>query len=387
MRGFQEDLARGSHWFRYLFTSAGCKPVSGWSELVGNPRESVLVVLGQTAVLDHIPEGLVSYLEEGGSVLVATDRSTLSGPLKRFGVTIEGATLVVDGPDRYGGIADCPFVAPLLWDPFFSGTTSNRLGRVATNRPGHLELKGDSLNRYAGFPPSAVFKGQRAGAGMFYFAAGARFLPSGGRLLVLSDHSVFINGMLWQNDNDNLKFANNCVSWLTDGGRRRRIYFWDEGTAQSQLDLPLPSLPPPVPLPPPDVMVQIVDEGLEGLEHENRFNKLIAARSDEWSDGQNNPFAALLRGFLGVPSKESGSASLAVVFLGGSLVVGLFGCHWLSQARQRREPGLRSLDTALGDLPVGESLLSQRGRALASCGKFNPGPVEPTPRNSASGGT
>ena len=67
--------------------------------------------------------------------------------------------------------------------------------------------------------------------GPLRFAVGAQ-LAGGGRLLVLADHSIFINDMMLQTDNDNIPFAFNVVRWLTDAGngqRRTDVLFYDDG--------------------------------------------------------------------------------------------------------------------------------------------------------------
>jgi hypothetical protein len=65
-----------------------------------------------------------------------------------------------------------------------------------------------------------------------------------GRVLVLADHSVFINQMMLPvpPDNGNLAFAFNCLSWLR-GERleRRRVLFVEDGAVQTKFDVPLKS--------------------------------------------------------------------------------------------------------------------------------------------------
>jgi len=54
-----------------------------------------------------------------------------------------------------------------------------------------------------------------------------------------ADHSVFINAMLVQNDNQNAVFAYGCVDWLTENGKRKHVLFINEGHLQSRFDTPL----------------------------------------------------------------------------------------------------------------------------------------------------
>ena len=94
-------------------------------------------------------------------------------------------------------------------------------------------------------------------------------------MLILADHSVFINAMLWQTDNQNYSFAVNCVNWLTEHGKLQRVFFSDEGRQQTKFDVPL-KVPPSLPLPPPEKLVAAFDQVMAGLERENRFNTLLA---------------------------------------------------------------------------------------------------------------
>ena len=59
------------------------------------------------------------------------------------------------------------------------------------------------------------------------------------RVLVLSDQSVFINGMMLQPDNDNFDFAYNCVNWLTGPGQRKQVLLLDQGIAITSFDVPV----------------------------------------------------------------------------------------------------------------------------------------------------
>ena len=55
-------------------------------------------------------------------------------------------------------------------------------------------------------------------------------------MLLLPDHSVFINSMMLQNDNANFRFAQNTVRWLTNNGTRRRVLFLDDGDVVKKFD-------------------------------------------------------------------------------------------------------------------------------------------------------
>src|SRR5262249_47304379 len=109
------------------------------------------------------------------------------------------------------------------------------------------------------------------GGGPFAFAAGG--LVGKGRVLILSDHSVFINALLWQGDTGNRDFAYNCAHWLADG-KQKNVLFIEEGDIQDAFAVPIGE-PPPPPFPPLDRVVHGVDESIQGMEEENRFNPLL----------------------------------------------------------------------------------------------------------------
>jgi hypothetical protein len=96
---------------------------------------------------------------------------------------------------------------------------------------------------------------------------------SGGRLLAMADHSVFINDMLLQGDNDNWPFATNVVDWLTDNGKRKQVLFCEDSAIRSDFNTEL-QIPEPR-LPPIEVLVPMVNQLLAGLERENAFNQLL----------------------------------------------------------------------------------------------------------------
>lgn len=118
--------------------------------------------------------------------------------------------------------------------------------------------------------------------------------PPQGRLLLVADHSVFINEMLMHGDN--AIFAWNCVNWLCEGDRKRLV-FMDEGKVLRGLPLDASQLPP-VPIskaidallrsgvPLPQQGPKLTDSSLRkaanqfitSLEDKDYFNASLAAR-------------------------------------------------------------------------------------------------------------
>jgi hypothetical protein len=77
--------------------------------------------------------------------------------------------------------------------------------------------------------------------------------------------------MMLQDDNDNYDFAKNCIRWLT-ANSNKEVLFVNEQMIEKSFDVPMRDPP----LPPVESIVQAVDQGLQGLEEENRFNEILS---------------------------------------------------------------------------------------------------------------
>jgi hypothetical protein len=343
---------QGTHAFRrILYDLVGGKvtPLSRPEQLAKDPAHTLLIVLGETEILERIPDRLYQFILRGGAALVATDRHLSAERLSpEFSVRISGLPVELQRHDRqtgYRGLAECPLVE-FLQPPGFQA-----LQRVATNRPSQLSflqhlvlVQPQVLATYRG---SCLLDGQPRprltfAVGMELQGMGA---PRKGRLLVLADHSVFINDMLSQTDNDNFDFALVCLEWLTDGGQRDRVLFAEEGLVQTQFDVTLKDVPP-LPLPPLGVILRAVDSGLQGLEEENAFNRMIQQRLDA------------------VPPRR------LIQTLGLLLTLGLvvYGLVRIGQGRHRTDPGAPLLEPALTKAAPARAVVEQRQQEMLSAG-------------------
>jgi hypothetical protein len=153
---------------------------------------------------------------------------------------------------------------------------------------------------------------------------------------VLADHSVFINEMILQADNDNLPFAFNCLEWLCgDSGQRDRVLFVEEGQVQTKFDVPLAEAPVP-PIPPPGPWI---NDLIQGIEEENLFNRALLGQV---------PMRQLLRAL--------------VLALTAALL--MYGMYRVGQGRHRVEPGAASLAAAVNRLAPAQPVLQQRFQDL-----------------------
>jgi hypothetical protein len=217
---------------------------------------------------------------------------------------------------------------------------------VATNRSGFLTKAGSRLQVIARFPTEASYPAPApADPRGLAFAVAGQVGP--GRVLIMADHSVFINAMLWPKDNQNLDFAINCVDWLTEHGRRQRVYFVDEGNPQTMFDIPLEELPAPS-WPPPEALIDTFDQVMAGLERENRFNELIATMPGN------------------LPTKRA----VALTFVCLSFVLGLIALQRLNSAKHRRESGIVPLAATVDKLELGRPMHELRTDALTERGNY-----------------
>jgi hypothetical protein len=355
------NFAFGTHVFRRLLFDLKLDPLKGFEQLGEDPADTLLVVLGDTSCLERgDAEWLGAFIEDGGAVLVATDlRTSTRGPVaKAAGVWVPGVSFVSLHGQAYRDQPFCPFLvrgkdaSPDL----FAGP---RAEQVATNAPSCLftlrrSLPG-SLQPLAWLPAGSA--PERGGRGIVIMvggdqAVGPLFAVGGergkGRVLVLADHSIFINQMMLPEDNGNLEFASNCLDYLRGerDARRHRVLFVEDGRARTDLEVPLkegPLLPPGA----TRAIAAAADKALAGMEEHNAFNRGVW----DWLGSSESA----LRLALGV------GTVLLLAYLGYCLTV---------RARHRPELQVPLLARAVeGHTPAG-TLLEQRGREAVGTGNL-----------------
>src|SRR5262249_49234461 len=149
-------------------------------------------------------------------------------------------------------LPDCIYVepeddknAPRLFVPSTFGQTKF-LGLV-TNRPSFLWV-GHGVPRrahvLARFPRGCWYggaRGQHLPRDWSPYTVAVSSEHGKGRLLLLADHSIFINEMMQPRDTGNADFAYNAVDWLREGedGPRDRVLFVTDSRIETKLDIPL----------------------------------------------------------------------------------------------------------------------------------------------------
>lgn len=273
---FTGAFRQGTQGFRRIVERVGfSEVVTQIVDLTRDPENTLLIVLGTTAVLDQLPNGLGEFLERGGALLLATDRANQDAWPQLLGVRVSGQ--FVRGRDEaeqtYWGHPFCPRVVSATpeSDHLFDGVAT-----LASNRPSYLEYQGRSrLTRRAEFVRGCTTEADTTrplDPHREFFAAWGPFRQ--GRVLVMADHSVFINDMLLRESNDNIRFAANCLAWLRAHddrtAPRTRVLFVEEGTVRTELH---EALTPPIP--PPEALVPLLNHALRSLEEEDAFNTLL----------------------------------------------------------------------------------------------------------------
>ena len=336
----QRAIRQGTHAFRRIIYESlrdhDLTPLRQLDDLTVVPEKTLLIILGRAQL--QLPVTVASFVERGGAVLFATDRrARLSGT---FNVEITGGRAKLPPTSRergYRELAECPFVQPMpgATTPIFLGLDGAPLSRVATNVPSVLvysEERLSSLPLLAALVPGCQEfneEGKLVPRILLPFAAGGVWGhgPQKGRILVLADHSVFINDMLCQDDLQNFQFAFNCLNWLSerdDGSRRNRVLLLEEGEIQSKFDVQPGESPRPK-APPLGKTLQILNEALYGLEEEDTFNRILLDKLDQ------------------VPSQRM----LQGAVVGLTVLLALYALTRLGLARHQVEPGTPSLEKAL----------------------------------------
>jgi hypothetical protein len=368
-----QAFAAGTHVFRRVLYNQGLKydrglkPVSGFAELHGlDARDCVVILLGDLTRLNQLPGGLTGFLNKGGAVLLASDqkvpdRDAAQAILDVTGVSLPGY-LLVKAPQEtcHRRRPDRPFVAPAdraRPDLFRKTAENNWQWGVATNVPSFLEgVQLPSGMRVIGTLP-ADCHWEKPGGERGHIDDPLPFAVAGdvgkGRLLFLADHSVFVNGMMAPRDDNNVEFAAAAVDWLSDGGRRSRVLFVEDGTVNDTFNVQL-SAPAAIQEPPidPEDLLDLPEEDLVGmadatlarLEADDELNGTLW----DWLRRHGHGPTWLVR--LAVLAVSAG-----LLCVGGVMLV---------RRRHRVEAGLPTLARAAGQQTPEGPPLEERRRAM-----------------------
>jgi hypothetical protein len=355
----------GTEILRRILHERGCRPLSAAKDLFANsgneagakgPEGRLLIILGSPSAPDGSSPLAVrpgnfstvrTFGENGGAILLASDMAWSERGMLVFGSSVvPGPVVVPDGSEAaYGNNGQ---VLGLLVEPTSTASPFVGLKRIAAIRPGYITSLGERFDVVARLPKgsgtadNAHFERQRA-----FAVASERDMDGRGPILVMADQSVFSNALLWQVNgtmaNDNFQFAQRCVDWLTESGKRSEVLFIQDGEIIDNFNIDFMELPPP-PLPPLEDVVHAVNQGIYGIESENHFNEWIAEL------GNRIPMHIVL------VLVTIGLAAVALIRLG--------------QAKYYAEPGVPTLSAGVTQLVPSVSLVTQRKRWALREGTF-----------------
>ncbi|MGE3805522.1 MAG: hypothetical protein AB7K24_12675 [Gemmataceae bacterium] len=246
---------QGNHVLRFLLWEQGLESLQSIDDLAVDPENTLLIVLGDAGLLDDVPQLFASFVKGGGAVMIASDRGSPRIVESMFqieshdDVPVSTTDNAVAYKETYPKCPVIPTAGPErcvnLDHPIFRGLAGKG---IATNLPGFVDVPRGAPRLLqptfiAWFPPSCKAIPHRlmrlpSTVERLHFAAVCPHYGSA-PILFLSDHSVFINSMMLQDDNDNLQFAANTVSWLTakKEGKRTRVLLLDEGQPVTKLEV------------------------------------------------------------------------------------------------------------------------------------------------------
>jgi hypothetical protein len=255
MRAARERFNAGTHVFRRCLHNKGYTPLDDFNKL--DPQHSVLIVLGDPSPLLRAPP-LADFLRQGGGVLFASDWRTDGAAGDRLvaatGVRVVGDSLINPDPNKcYGQRNYHPFVVSRTVPPppllSTAGVDANGKSRVATDAPSYLERPDgarDDIPSFAYLPQDCLVEGRPdlRFKGRILFGIAGEVGPNQGRVLVLADHSIFINAMMLPQDTRNVEFTEAVLAWLRGDDRKRsHALLVVDGQIETKFNLPIKQRP------------------------------------------------------------------------------------------------------------------------------------------------
>lgn len=269
----REEWRFGYHLFELLFKHRGLTPLTNVrAALTSTPEKTVIVLLGPHQ------EGwmwgeMIRFVQQGGALLVATDNTLAVGSAAFFR---RGPIEVLAERDAYQGYRDCPRVT----DVDNEHPVTRGVRELIPNRSGWLGRLSNTLGDWeivARLPPNRPTIRPEPLIAVMRTRA-----PAPGQLVVVADHSLFTNGMLWHGDNAIL--AVNLVNWLAEADRERVLILADGQVGAGSW--PPPQLPEQLPTPDldnlPDLTtaetLRFMNNLVTGLEDSDLFNEFATSR-------------------------------------------------------------------------------------------------------------
>jgi hypothetical protein len=338
--------------FRAALMQFDFKTLKSFGEL--KPNNTILIVLGDTRRLTEVPGGLTNFLEQGGAALIASDKPMQPAAkvelVRAAGVSVGEMTwynTVAPGA-CYKGLSYCPY---LQWnDPQFM--TDPKIGKlkVAMNVPATLvpESVPPQFARIPALPPNTFFPEPKKGEQRPADLVGVVGEVGSGRVIVLADHSIFIDEMMAPTDIHNAQFTANCLTYLRgDENQHTNVLLVVDGVItdeprKSMLNQMFNLLKQGVKR--ADDAIPLAEEGINDLDKQDAINRWVIQR---------------------IMDKMSWNRFLFAVFVVGTLLLLIYGCYRLGIAsRVRTDRNVPTVRQAVQEQAPGGSFIEQRHEAL-----------------------
>ncbi len=229
--------------FQMLLEERGLTTEGTLEAALASPQDSVLVMFGKLNRFQVADSGkLLPFVAQGGTVLVASDRSGTMGVIASF---VSGPISSVEAETQYQGLTDCLRIADVdRSHPLMQG-----VDEIIVNRSGWLSILPSSSMKWEVVATVPQTCSPRRCRGQPLIAVSQSDTPAAGLMIVAADPTLFTNSMMWHGDNATLAIR---VSEMLCRGRKNRLAFLVDGQAlPSYRSSPL--LKEPRPAPSPDV--------------------------------------------------------------------------------------------------------------------------------------
>jgi len=251
-----DAFREGTEVFRRILYDRQFTALNSFDDLPRDPQHTILIVFGDGRPLNTVPFGLKTFVANGGALFLATDKvlpqAAETDLIQTAGVRVSGDSVICKNESScYHNLQFCPFLQsvgeanPDLFRNLATGHSS--VSTVASNAPSYLIAETPFLPRLASLPDQCFL--ERALFRIINIPAPSLFAVGGkkdkGRVLVLADHSIFINEMMLPPDNGNVEFTYNCLEWLRGEANnpRTRVLFVEEGKINARFKVPLKEIP------------------------------------------------------------------------------------------------------------------------------------------------
>ena len=270
--------------FQMLLEERGLTTEESLDAALASPQESVIVMFGKLNRFQVADSGkLLPFVAQGGTVLVASDRSGTMGVTASF---VSGPITSSDEATQYQNLPDCLRVTDLDRDhPLMNG-----VNEIIVNRTGWLTFLPSSSMKWEVIATVPQTCSPRRSRGQPLIAVSHGDTPEAGAMIVAADPTLFTNSMLWHGDNAILAIR---VSELLCRGEKRRLVFMTDGQplpsyrsspllqetrpapSQNMPPPPLPPLPQTPPKPTLETALRLANSVIQNVEESNILNEAI----------------------------------------------------------------------------------------------------------------